>query len=470
MSLHNLPYEIIECIVVLLDLKDICMLRLTSKYMAFSVVQNRYRSFFKAKSVDLTPSALKAFSEATELGQLGCLVQDLTLIGIASSPEFRQDLEETKTILSLLVQAFKNITLSNNTSVSLSLKVSVIDYETKERRAPICYFRNLKFVWAVAAQTFHITIQALAKTSLLLHGFNVFNDKRLDLCSLACDELGKVDFKDEGLRKSFSELKTLSLSLSDKVLDIPSSLNNHAPTDEERWDALASAIAASNFVGLSDFLSLFSSLQTFDLHYFQLQSAGYRISHREDRPHAALLRQVVSSGSLPKLSQCTLRGVIASSEDLLLFIKSTAPQYLSLNHVKVINGSFRLIFEYCTSSMASIENISLIDLYDSRRLQFWPIGNSRPDYPWNGPVVLYRSGSEVKQQIDYHYWRGRTRGSGIIARKNRRDYTDFGPAWELSLWSKPVTYDELVRTVQSWRRGGRSTNHTLMDEDTLYCD
>jgi hypothetical protein len=44
---------------------------------------------------------------------------------------------------------------------------------------------------------------------------NIFNDRRLKRCSLACNELGSVDFKQKRLAILLASMKSLSASVSD---------------------------------------------------------------------------------------------------------------------------------------------------------------------------------------------------------------------------------------------------------------
>ena len=84
-SLDKLTNEIFELIVPELDLKSICNLRLVCRETCWKANQDTFRSFFRKKSVKLTTEELKVFAQVTE-GDLGCSLEDLTLIGLVYHP------------------------------------------------------------------------------------------------------------------------------------------------------------------------------------------------------------------------------------------------------------------------------------------------------------------------------------------------------------------------------------------------
>lgn len=87
MTVHfeDCPNEVIGDIIALLEFDDICSLRRTCKSLAYKTTQNRFKSFFRSKHVDLTQSALVEFVYVTQVGRLGTLVENLTLVGIVNN-------------------------------------------------------------------------------------------------------------------------------------------------------------------------------------------------------------------------------------------------------------------------------------------------------------------------------------------------------------------------------------------------
>jgi hypothetical protein len=139
--LKDCPSEIIEAIVVLLDLVDIRSLRQSCRSLAVKSTQDRFKSYYHSKRVEITPHALRAFVDATQPGRLGCLVQELILVGLTNdaggdnSPQQVQ----TETELDLLTQAFNGIAANGRSGapLSLSLKVAVVPDGTEERILPV---------------------------------------------------------------------------------------------------------------------------------------------------------------------------------------------------------------------------------------------------------------------------------------------------------------------------------------------
>ena len=84
-SLENCPNEVIESIVVLLVLGDICSLRQSSRTLSSKTTQNHFKSYFLSKHVDITESALRTFVDVTQPGWLGCLIQHLVLVGVVNN-------------------------------------------------------------------------------------------------------------------------------------------------------------------------------------------------------------------------------------------------------------------------------------------------------------------------------------------------------------------------------------------------
>jgi hypothetical protein len=258
-SLEDCPNEVIESIVVLLGLSDICSLRQSSRALPSKTTQNHFKSYFLSKHVDITGSALRAFVDVTQPGWLGCLIQNLVLVGVVNNtkaleyivgeePESdlkeencgngkklakaKQDLEifrqrqtdyeklhESGTDVSLLSKAFSNIAANSRAGRLLSLSLEVVVYrkDAEKRLSPLvsgCW----RFIWECAADTFHIALCSLAASNMSIERLNIFNDRQLQRCSLACDELGSVDFKQKGLTISLASMKSLSVSISDRVI------------------------------------------------------------------------------------------------------------------------------------------------------------------------------------------------------------------------------------------------------------
>ncbi|PSS24942.1 hypothetical protein M430DRAFT_63599 [Amorphotheca resinae ATCC 22711] len=431
--LEDCPNEIIETIVVLLDLDDIRSLRQSCRSLAAKTTQNHFKSYYHSKRVDITLPALRAFVDVTQPGRLGCLVQELILVGLTNGAEGQNSKPQygpAETELDLLSQAFNGIAANRKSGqhLSLSLKVAVVQDDAKQRLLPADVARGgWKFVWQSAAQTFHTTLRALAASRLPLEKLDVFNDRQSQSCSIACDELGRVDFQDKGLAISLSSLKSLSISLSDKIIEeLPPPNFSQPPKEKDIREAKKKATARSNFVGLVKLLQLTRLLDSLEIHYYRLDTAGHLL-----RPfsahHERLLKQVAGSENLPKLKQCRLRGIYISDGDLLAFIQRTATRRLFIEKVDVSSGTFRSIFDYCTRETTGIEELYFDYLIEKGNLLYFPppdqVGHTQ--VPRRSTTSLQRVGAKVKQPIIYHYHQGRTEDTPrtrALQLQRRREY------------------------------------------------
>jgi hypothetical protein len=214
--LKDCPSEIIEAIVVLLDLDDIRSLCQSCRSLAVKSTQGRFKSYYPSKRVEITPHALKAFVDTTQPGRHGYLVQELALVGLTNDTlgdnSKPQDVP-TETELDLLTQACNGIAANGRSGalLSLSLEVAVVPDRTEERILPdTAATGGWRLVWQSAAQRFHTTIRALAASRLPLEKLDMFNNRQLQSCSIASDELCRIDFLNKRLAISLSSLESVT--------------------------------------------------------------------------------------------------------------------------------------------------------------------------------------------------------------------------------------------------------------------
>jgi hypothetical protein len=192
-------------------------------------------------------------------GWLGCLIQNLELVGVVNNTkaleyiigeepesdleeescgnrkklaEAKQNLEmlrqretdyeklhESGRDLSLLSKAFSNIAANSRAGRLLSLSLEVVVYrEDAEKRLSPLVGGGWRFIWECVADTFHTALCSLSASNMSIERLNIFNDRRLQRCSLACNELGSIDFKQKGLTISLASMKSLAVSISDRVI------------------------------------------------------------------------------------------------------------------------------------------------------------------------------------------------------------------------------------------------------------
>jgi hypothetical protein len=486
-SLEDCPNEVIESIVVLLILGDICSLRQSSRTLASKTTQNHFKSYFLLKHVDITESALQTFVDVTQPGWLGCLIQNLVLVGVVNNtkaleyivgeePESdleeegngkklakaEQDLEileqqqtdyeklhESGTDVSLLSKAFSNIAANSKTGRLLTMSLEVVVYrEDAERRLPPLAGGSWRFIWKCAADTFHTAFRSLAASNMQIEKLNIFNDRRLQRCSLACYELGSVDFKHKGLAISLASLKSLSLSVSDRVIfqskkdaershdpaeDIDS-IDWETSDDEARGiaDMRAEAADECNFIGLANLLQLSGKLEDLKIHKYRLDM-GVLNNSRADLHLERLLHLAAEIDTPPKLRRIELRGLCVREEDLLAFIRRTGARKLFMYQVFMSSGSFGSIFDYCTSDAACMEELYFNELFEGHlNVYFDGPGQSQiPPLLSAGPGpssdILERMGTEVKRQITYRSVLGGATGSPTTVQYARQRWIEYGP-------------------------------------------
>lgn len=86
---ESLPVEVFEAINSLLDLRDLCNIRLVSRSMTLKVTQSYFGSLLRSRSVKMTRPALESMAELTANGRIGCFVENLTLTGVLPSYPMR---------------------------------------------------------------------------------------------------------------------------------------------------------------------------------------------------------------------------------------------------------------------------------------------------------------------------------------------------------------------------------------------
>lgn len=151
------------------------------------------------------------------------------------------------------------------------------------------------------------------------------------------------------------------------------------------------------------------NLESFELHYFRLRGELQGLPSPMDWCHERLLQRLVTLKSLPNLTRSTLRGIYATESDLLAFIKRTRVSELSLENVTLSSGTFRSIFDYCTSAATSITKLNF-DVLCEMGSQPWSMvlflgpRRSRLGYAafGLGSESLERSGDDINQPISYH--------------------------------------------------------------------
>ncbi|KAH7169854.1 uncharacterized protein B0J16DRAFT_312542 [Fusarium flagelliforme] len=427
LDLESCPETVVECFVQLLDLDDICNLRLSCKSLALKSSQYRFRTFFRSKHINVTVDALRTFAQGTQAGGLRSLIQELYLEGIAKEYENRkpwrqkdwqkEEISRTQEV-NLLSQAFNGLVkYSKNRSLRLlTLRVAIVRNSEETilpaDAGPLVSLQ--KSMWLCTMYTFDTALYALAASNLRIDSLNIFNQPDMQRPSLACDQINAIDWNDSGFSKSFATLRSLSISLSTRIFTLCRAIheNKHGVGRSSKKDVAevqAEAEDENDFVGLSRLLRLCNQLGNLEIDYFR-NLRGY--SDLADYfYYERILQRVVELDRLPILKRCKLSGISAEETDLLEFIQRTRVRELSLEKVILCTGTYRSIFDYCTSRVASMTKIHFDTLYETiyerphreKMIFFAGGGKSRIGFPSASATErLDREGDSVRTSITYY--------------------------------------------------------------------
>jgi hypothetical protein len=357
-----------------------------------------------------------------------------------------KELHDSGMDVSLLSEAFSNIAMNSKTGKLLTLSLEVVVYrENAEQRLHPLAGGGWRYIWKSAADVYHIAIRALAASKLPIEKLSIFNNRQLQRCSLGCNELGRISFEDKGLAISLASLKSLSVSFSDRIIfqSIEDAERSCDPDEERDWDTpdhnrgrdemQAEAEDEGNFIGLAKFLQLCRQLEDLEIHHYRLRSGllGTLDLHLE-----RVLQRVAEAETLPKLKRLELRGVYVREQDLLAFLQRTGVHKLFMYWVILYGGTFRSIFDYCTSNAAGMEELYFHKLLEEgRSFYFEGLGasHSQPHLIGADPGprgdTLQRKGDEVKEQIIYSFGGGGVRELSSPKQMERiqQGYREYGP-------------------------------------------
>ncbi|KAM5469139.1 hypothetical protein MauCBS54593_004491 [Microsporum audouinii] len=375
-TLAACPLDIVERIVAYLGLEDIRNLRRTSKAVSIKSSQGRFRRACRMKQLDLTAELLQAFTKTIE--SRSNQLRHLCLVGLARKPNLHGDAGEAGKrqgrLADHLAELFNEIAKHNDNNHLELLTLRVINvYKDGSRHLPSEGGNQMEMpcrIWFCAVYMWQVVLQALATSHLRIEKLNLFNDETMKHCSLPCDRLYAVELQDPKVAESFSALKSLSLSLCSRVFNI---YKDMAEPDESylcaapAWkesiqrDYNAEANDEVNFIGVAKLIGFCSQLEDFELHFFHISN---KFINSLDFQTERILQYVVEMENLPRLKRVMLRGIGAREADLLEFIKRTEPSDLSLENIRLAEGHFASIINYCTSNQPRLHSLRFESLYE----------------------------------------------------------------------------------------------------------
>jgi hypothetical protein len=442
MGLENCPTEIVGEIAKYIDKIDAGHLRLTNRYLRSTVTQRLFGSYVCSRRVNVTGTDLQKLVDVTQRGWLGCEIRDLTLVGVvnntkaleaalkanADDPRKRdlenlqerrqayQQLLESGQIVRLLSQIFRNLAANSATGKlrSLSLAVTVYRQDSQREITPLAG-GSWRLIWQTAAETFRIVLAALQESKLEVSRLKIFSDPQLQKCSLESHELARIDYNSEGLIKALGALNALSVSVSERIIDLNplAAQLSDDPADEVDWsddepdedinEVVAKAQDENNFVGLANLLRVCHALKSLHIHQYLIDFHNFSSNTRN--PNERLFQRIVELDRLPELEVCSLRGVFVREIDLLAFLKRVRLRRLSMENVVMVSGTYRSIFDFCTDEASVLSFLYLDELMIQNDLIYFT-GAGEPRFQtWvgaHGSNTLKREGEELRQPILYH--------------------------------------------------------------------
>lgn len=488
MSLQTLPPELIERIVVLLPLPDICSLRFANRPLASNTSQKHFKANFRTKRVKITEKQLSSFVAVTAFSGLGCLLQDLTLVApVYNTLELSTRLEEKATDfveldddgrfagreyrdmteeelrqagldlvvlqerlatqldmirhqrdVELLSQAFSNLAANGASLHMLRVEVEIFKDDATTSLLPL-FGGHWKPIWTLAAHASHTLFASLATCDLQIRGLNLFNSTRMLRCSLSCSEFNNVDFDSVRLGGSFGNLTELSLRVSDHIVNRGS--------DNEILNKLTQV---SDIEGMRSLLRTCPNIQKLDLAYFSMRYVDHT------KTPGQFILQTLAESELSSLQTLMVQGFSTTGDQLLALLQRfNTLRSLSLRSIVLTQGDFQPMLDYCTMN-ANMEEVNIDSLFAPDLVQFGPPYVVRPSaprsslagYPDSRAFYQRASGDATSHQIKGRIRSGRTLDAGYI-RSWRQDLKNrFGP---LNENGKPSCLQPYVSAENTWR-------------------
>ena len=234
-------------------------------------------------------------------------------------------------------------------------------------------------------------VSALTESELRVQDLAVFNSPDLDVCSLFRDQLGILDFPK--LKNLTSHLKTLSLSILAR--DSSSVYDGYGLPDQ--------FMTEDDFTGLGTLVAHCTTLKVLDVHYY---SIGYDRGLQTD--HNPISTTTPSSSELVKrtanqLELLVLAGLVIRENDLLEFLKRNRSTRLELDHIKLTEGSFRSILDFCSNPDSGLTSLRLTSLFEKTIVWFSESNVGEFDLDTGAISSSFsRDGDDIWLPIFYH--------------------------------------------------------------------
>lgn len=463
-SLASLSNELLDNIACHLSVKDNGALRLSGKALCSRLAPAVYLAQFRRKVIYLSTPHLQRLVEVTGDGGMACTLEHCTLIGIsrpfpgddsedaAANVELNAEADQHKT---LLAQAFSNLRQHGQSLATLTLQVDAGEYRaprycTRREGAAARFVRaksckSWQSIWNTARRTFSIAMSALSKSNIsVTDTLDLYSELRG--CSLVCDDFLNIQHVYPSLAglQSLKRLKA-RLSSTPRVAVAPASSGQEGSSPSDDGSEFAASQRCCTFRNCMHIISaIMPAIKSLDLSWFIFDDPDYS----DEDP------SLVSPGPSPgpqglfpvNLSDCELSGFYFCTDDLLRFLKTANPEFLSLTHITMVDVTWGKIFQHIASDDSGIKSYLLDDLFQGQRLIHLK-GPGKTKFPirfepdaW--PSTLSRCGSQSRETIEFTDFVGFPKGSGASYRWRANNRAVYGPPQHYDFvvmnWVRPL--------------------------------
>lgn len=194
-----------------------------------------------------------------------------------------------------------------------------------------------------------------------------------------------------------TNLRCLSISISAPCRDKSDTFNQYEECQE-----------GDDFDGLNTLIASLPGLKILDIHYYTLE--GNRPDPIPCNVNPSLLSASFNweQYSTLALERMSLRGAVLREIDLLSFLQRNKVLELRLDNVRLEEGSFQSVFDFCTRSDSLIQRICCRDLYEDLMISFLgDHSNEAIEHSDEISVIqerrttLFRTGNSIRLPIIY---------------------------------------------------------------------
>jgi hypothetical protein len=466
-SLERVPNELFDWILQSLAIDDICNLRLASRTLKARATQETFFSHFRTIRLHVKKHTLESFVAMTK-GPLGQIVQVLTIVGFVYDFEGLQnilesgerweeaegdgtgtpriweytddELDQVEEDLAnfqrqqaecqemydnghnivLLRQAFTNIARHAQYKLRcLSLEVAVHRESVTDYVIPRdAHHTATDAFLQMASDVFSLVSSAIGDTQLCLDQLVVFGTIPASMiCGVPCETLSKCQWTSPSYAQFTTNLKSLTLKFSDRVLD-------HRNMDDEALKIVLAEDANSS--GLQDLLASLTNLEELHVARYAL-FVGERIDYDEEEDydplhesHRAVQRRQVHAilqARMARLRTLKLGGMNLEVSDLESFLRAhrDSLRTISFDDVGIRDGPVIPLLELLASEIPGLLDIRMQDIDDDNgEMRF----EGEPEQPctrisgaFQDRNIIHRWGEDVKKVITFYYHEGRISSS-----------------------------------------------------------